>query len=123
MQAWLSPSEKPEVVEAISMTLNAAIKTHKKAEFQGFMLMMTRCDDCVDKANKFAKATKATKVNVALMPVDSRSIKSFKINLDEKVLNTIFVYKDGIVVAKFVNLTDSKKDQAKLKAAIAKVSS
>ena len=105
------------------MTLSAAVKSHKKAEFQGFMLMMTHCEKCVDKANKFAKATKATNISVALMPVESRSIKSYKISLDEKVLNTIIVYKDGIVVEKFVNLTASEKDQAKLKAAIAKVSS
>ena len=83
------------------------------------MLMLIECDDCVAKANKFASDTKAKSVNVALMPTDSRSVKSYKINLDEKVLNTIFVYKDKKVVAKFVNLTASKEDQEKLRAAIA----
>lgn len=101
------------------MTLNTAVKDHEKSNFQGFMLMLTECDDCVAKANKFASDTKAKSVNVALMPTDSRSVKSYKINLDEKVLNTIFVYKDKKVVAKFVNLTASKEDQEKLRAAIA----
>ena len=32
--------------------------------------------------------------------------------------NTVFVYKDKKVAAKFVNLTDSKEDLAKLQAAI-----
>ncbi|MCH7945348.1 MAG: hypothetical protein IIC73_04945 [Armatimonadetes bacterium] len=120
MQAWLSPSETSEVVEAISMTLNVAVADHKKAEFEGFMIMLTKCEECVDKANKFAGATKAKSIHIALLPTDSRSVKSYKISLDEKVLNTILVYKDKQVTAKFVNLTASKEDQAKLRAAIAK---
>ena len=105
------------------MTLNTAIKDHKKSEFEGFMLMMTMCDDCVGKANKFASSTKAKSVHIALMPTDSNSVKSYKISLDPKVKNTILVYKEKKVVAKFVNLTASKKDQEKLKAAIAKAAS
>ena len=103
------------------MTLNTAVKDHEKTELQGFMLMLTHCEGCVDKANEFASETKAKSVNIALMPTDSRSVKSYKISLDEKVLNTILVYKDKKVVAKFVNLTASKEDQEKLRVAIANV--
>ncbi len=123
VQAWIAPQEKAEVVASIGKVLEGSEAKYSKSEFQGFMIMLTRCDACVEKANVFSKEAKAAKIGIATLAVTDAAIKNYKVNLDKEMLNTIFVYKDKKVVEKFVNLTNSKEDIAKLEAAIAKASS
>ncbi len=123
VQAWISPAEKAEVVAAIGKTLEGAETKYAKTEFQGFMIMLTRCDACVDKAKTYATESKTSKIAVATLDVNNEAIKNYKVNTAKDMLNTVFVYKNKKVVEKFVNLTNSKEDIAKLEAAIAKASS
>lgn len=122
VQAWISPAEKAEVVASIGKTLEGAETTYAKSEFQGFMIMLTKCDACIDKAKTYASESKTTKIGVATLDVNNAAVKNYKVNTGKDMLNTVIVYKDKKVVAKFVNLTNSKEDIAKLEAAIAQVS-
>ncbi len=116
MQAWTSPTEDQKVADALAKTLSKANKDHKN--FKGFLIMMTMCDKCVAKANDFVKGDKYGDLSIATLSTDDHGIKDYKVSLDPKVKNTVIVYKGRKVTAKFVNLTDSKEDMAKLEAAI-----
>ncbi len=123
VQAWIAPQEKAEVVASIGKVLEGSEAKYEKSSFQGFMIMLTRCDACVEKANVYATGAKTSKIGIATLAVTNEAIKNYKVNVDKEMLNTIFVYKNKKVVEKFVNLTNSKEDIAKLEAAIAKASS
>jgi len=123
VQAWVSPSEKPEVVVALAKTLSANVAANKAAELKGFMIMLTMCAGCEGKAAKFAENAKIDNLGIATLGFENEAVKNYKVSLDKEVKNTVFVYKNKKVAAKFVNLTDSKEDLAKLEAAIAGVTS
>jgi protocatechuate 3,4-dioxygenase beta subunit len=119
VQAWMSPSEKPDTVMAIAKTLSANVEAHKAAELKGFMIMLTMCQACEGKAGKFAEAAKIENLGIATLSTGDKAVQNYKVSTEKDVKNTVFVYKNKKVVAKFVNLTDSKDDLAKLEAAIA----
>lgn len=118
VQAWVHPSEKADTVAAIAKTLSANVSAHKAADMKGFMIMLTMCGACEAKANKFAETAKIENLGIATLGVDNEAVKAYKVNTSADVKNTVIVYKDKKVAAKFVNLTDSKEDLAKLQAAI-----
>ncbi len=121
VQAWVHPSEKADVVAALAKTLSANVNAHKAADLKGFMIMLTMCQACEGKASKFAEGSKIENLGIATLGVDNAALKAYKVNPSSDVKNTVIVYKDKKVAAKFVNLTDSKEDLAKLEAAIAGV--
>ena len=123
VQAWVSPAEKSDTVIAIAKTLSANVNAHKAADLKGFMIMLTMCAGCEGKAAKFAESAKIDNIGIATLAFENEAVKNYKVSLDKDVKNTIFIYKDKKVAAKFVNLTDSKEDLAKLEAAIAVVTS
>lgn len=123
VQAWVSPSEKPETVLALAKTLSANVETYKAADLKGFMIMLTMCAGCEGKAAKFAEKAKLENIGIATLAFENEAVKNYKVSLDKDVKNTVIVYKNKKVAAKFVNLTDSKEDLAKLEAAIAGVTS
>lgn len=123
VQIWLSPSESPKTVEAFAKTISKAVKMNKKSEFKGFLINLTYCDDCVDKAEATAKYFKYDNIGFATLATSDGAVKRYKVNTSKEVTNTIFVYKDKKVVAKFVNLKADKYGLAKLNAAIQKVTS
>ena len=121
VQVWVSPGEKPEVTEALAKTLSASVDAHKSADLKGFVVMMTACPDCEAAAEKFATGLKFNNVGITTLPTTDGAVKAYKVSLDEQVRNTVIVYRNRRVTAKFVNLTDSKADLAKLNAAIGEV--
>lgn len=121
VQAWISPSESHDTVAAIAKTLSANIKAHKDADLKGFMIMLTMCSACEGKANKFAESAKIENLGIATLSTTDGAVKNYKVSTEKDVKNTVIVYKDKKVSAKFVNLTNSKEDLAKLEAAIQKV--
>jgi thiol-disulfide isomerase/thioredoxin len=108
VQAWVHPSEKADVVAALAKTLSANVAEHKAADFKSFMI---------------AESAKIDNIGIATLGVDDKALKAYKVNASADVKNTVIVYKDKKVAAKFVNLTDSKEDLAKLQAAIDGVTS
>lgn len=122
VQAWVSPNESADVVAALAKTLSANVKAHKAADLKGFMIMLTMCSACEGKASKFADTAKIENLGIATLSTSDGAVKNYKVSTDKEVKNTVFVYKDKKVAAKFVNLTNSPEDLAKLEAAIKQVS-
>ena len=120
VQIWLSPSESAETVEAFAKTISKAVKKYKKSEFKGFLINLTYCGDCEDKAKKTVKNFKYDNIAFATLASNDGAVKRYKVNTSKEVTNTIFVYKDKKVVAKFVNLKADKYGLKKLNAAIEK---
>lgn len=118
VQAWVHPSEKADTVAALAKTLSANVNAHKAADMKGFMIMLTMCQACEGKAQKFADGAKYDNIGIATLGMDNPAVKAYKVNTSSEVKNTVIVYKDKKVAAKFVNLTDSKEDLAQLQAAI-----
>ncbi len=118
VQAWFH-GEDPENVAAIAKAVNSAVGKSDK-ELKGFMIMLTMCDGCVNQAKAIAKNTPFNKIAIATLPTTDGAVKNYKYNLDSEVKNTVLVYKNKRVVAKFVNLKGDAKGIAQLQAAIAK---
>lgn len=122
MQAWIN-GDDPVNVAAVAKFLNDSVDQHKSSEFKGFVIML------VDSASKSKHSTDlselATKqsfndIGMAVLDQGDRSIKAYKFKVDPEVKNTVIVYKNKTVQAKFVNLKMDEKGIAGLKEAIAK---
>lgn len=123
VQAWVV-NDSVENAEAIAKHLNASVAKNESADLKGFMIMLTRGDACVTACKDIAaKAEKAemNKIGITHLPIADGAVKNYKVNTDADVKNTIFVYQNRKVVAKFVNLKADKEGLAKLDAAIAKI--
>ena len=69
-----------------------------------------------------AAKAKFDNIAMAYLPTKDKAIQNYKVNVDAAVKNTVFVYRDRKVVAKFVNLKADKAGLSDLHAAIAKAS-
>lgn len=122
VQAWFHMDSEANMT-AIARELNSAVASSKK-DFKAFMIMMKGCEKCEPMAKSFAtKAEKSGLKNVAIATLDGKdeAVKNYKINTDSAVKNTILVYKDRKVVARFVNLKADAAGMRQLRAAIASV--
>ncbi len=123
VQAWVV-NDSVENAEAIAKHLNASVAKNESADLKGFMIMLTRGDACVTACKDIAaKAEKSqmNKIGIAHLPATDDAVKNYKVNTGTDVKNTIFVYQNRKVVAKFVNLKADKEGLAKLDAAIAQI--
>ncbi len=84
-----------------------------KHEFKAFTIRVAFCENCVGETEDMAKAYGDTKVGIAHISSTDQAITDYKYNLDREVKNTVIVYKNRKVSAKFVNF---KADEAGLKA-------
>ncbi len=128
VQAWFN-NEDPKVAGDIIDLLGKSVNANKAKEFKGFALFLTDKDpsECTEadaiKAGYCKSCTEGNchcdKVGIAFLAKDNKGVQSYKYNLDSSVKNTVIVYKERKVIAKFVNLTS--KDLPKLKAEIDKI--
>jgi len=121
VQVWVN-GDSPENVKAFAKLLDARIKENKTtSQFKGFVIYLTSKDG-ISKATKtleqVAKDTKANDVALAYLDSSSKSVGDYKVNTDKQVKNTVFVYKNRKVTAKFVNLNPDKQGLAELNRAI-----
>lgn len=123
VQMWFSPGEDTKTIEAFAKVLNTAVEDNKKVEFKGFLINLTDCEKCVDKVKVIAKATPYQKIAFATLASSNEAVKSYKVSTDKSIMNTVFVYKDKKVIAKFVNLKADKQGLADLQKAIAQITS
>lgn len=119
VQVWTNGDDAENVV-ALANNLNERV-TKSAHEFRGFVINLTECDKCVDMTKTMAGQLKGDKVAMAYLPKDHEAIGLYKVNVSADVKNTVFVYKNRKVVAKFVNLKADKAGLASLNAAIAKI--
>ncbi|MBX3114585.1 MAG: hypothetical protein KF824_04815 [Fimbriimonadaceae bacterium] len=119
VQVWVN-GDAPENVVAIANDLDKKMAS-SKAEFRAFVVYLTHCEKCVEMSGTIAGKVKGEKVAVTNLPIDSPAVGDYKVNTDTAVKNTVFVYKNRKVVAKFVNLKGDEAGLKALNAAIAKV--
>ena len=119
VQVWAQMGDS-ENTAALAKSLDASVK-NSKAGLKAFVMNMTECDMCVTKTTNMAKEVKLANVGITYIGKDSDATKLYKINTASEVKNTVLVYKDRKVVAKFVNLKADKEGLSKLNAAIATV--
>lgn len=121
VQAWFNPHADAAEVMAIAKVVEEEVEK-KPSNLKGFMIMLSNCAACEGKAKNLAiDAEKKGLDKVAFAYINSKdeSIANYKINTDDKVKNTIMVYKNRQVVAKFVNLKNSPAELARLRSALA----
>lgn len=120
VQVWVNTDDEANVA-AIAKSLSSEVKS-SKSDLKSFVIKLTHCDACVASTKDLAASTKLTNIGIAHLSSKDEAVKNYKVNTDSSVKNTVFVYKDRKVVAKFVNLKGDKAGLGQLHAAIAKAS-
>lgn len=120
VQVW-NNGDKDANIEAIAKTISAEV-ADSKADLKGFVINLTMCAGCESKAAGMASKAPAN-IAIAKLANTNEAVKNYKVNIDAEVKNTIFVYRNKKVVAKFVNLEANEKGLAELQAAIGKAES
>ncbi|HRI43758.1 MAG TPA: hypothetical protein PLL78_09770 [Fimbriimonadaceae bacterium] len=119
VQVWVN-GDSLENVAKIAGVLNKTAASNK--EFKGFVIFLTSDKPATEKA--IVEANKKLGYDAIAMatlaPGDS-AVKNYKVNVASEVKNTVFVYKDKKVTAKFVNLEANEKGLGQLNEAIAKI--
>lgn len=82
------------------------------------MMSLTTSDEGIEQVKQIAGKVNSKELAFTYISPKDSAIKAYKINTAPEVKNTIFVYKDMRVVAKFVNLKADTEGLAKLNRAI-----
>lgn len=119
VQVWVN-GDSLENVAKIAGLLN---KTATKNEtFKGFVIFLTDATSETEKTlQEVNKKFGYDAIAMATLAPGDTAVKNYKVNLDAEVKNTVFVYKDKKVTAKFVNLEATEKGLGMLNEAIAKI--
>lgn len=125
MQVWVN-SDTPKNVGELAAWLDKAVKTHSDKGLKAFFVFIPAKGQGGEAiAKQVADLSAERKIeNVGMTYVngpDDTAVKLHRINTDEKVRNTIFVYKDKKVTAKFINLIANEGGLRSLNEAIAEV--
>ena len=123
VQVWVNGDDIDNVLE-ISKSLEKAVEAKKRSQFKAFVIVLT--DKAHSKQTATALEAAASKAGfddlaVAYLQKDDHAIKDYKVNTTADVKNTVFVYKDRTVKAKFVNLKGNKAGLTSLNTAIDKI--
>lgn len=134
VQVWVN-NQNPENVLAIAKDLDATMKKANAGganKFRAFVVFLQggcgAVSGCCDNADVLTKTLKdlAAKnhlqnVAFAYIPNTDESLKSYQINSDKAMENTVLVYKGRHVTTKFVNLKADKAGLASLDKAVAAI--
>lgn len=120
VQVWVN-GDSNENVLATQKILSNAVKNYAGKEFKAFVIVMTSDEKSLDTAQRLAEDNPFDNVAIALIPHNHAAVKSYKVNPDASVKNTVMIYKDRKVVANMVNFVANEKGAAALNSAIEKV--
>lgn len=115
-------SQDSDTVFAISKRISAAVEKNKASDLKGFSIFMTQDESHVASLNKWVETIDYTNVGWAYVGKDDPSIGQYKVNTDASILNTVLIYKNRRVVAKFINLGRDEKSLDQLDKALDSVS-
>lgn len=119
VQVWVR-GDSSENVTKIAGLLNDLAKGDEN--FKAFMIFISDDTEKIKaKLEKVAKENDFGKIAMAYLAPDDKAIEAYKINLADDVKNTVFIYRDKKVAAKFVNLQADEQGIAGLNEAVAKV--
>lgn len=125
VQVWLN-TEDMKSAASIAQALDRAVAAGSRSDLKGFVVFIRRSRGAEDRyaAQLREFATKNNLHNVGVTYVDAPSdqaVRSYRINTDPKVRNTVFVYRDRKVQSKFVNLPATSGGLDELAAAVRQV--
>lgn len=119
VQIWANMDD-PANIKGLAAAVSKSVASSKH-ELKGFVVNLAHCDKCVEGTKTFAKDSKLNNIGITYLKADTPYVKNYKINTDSAVKNTVIVYKNKKVAAKFVNLKADEAGLKQLSAAIAKV--
>lgn len=122
VQVWINGDSEANIAQ-IAKVLN------NRSEWQGqglksFVIFVSDPAKTAQTAKwieSIASKTGYSKVAMAYLPKNSEFVADYKINTSPEVKNTVFVYKNRTVQAKFVNLKADANGLAELNKAIDKI--
>jgi len=119
VQVWVNGDDLKNV-EAITKLLNDRVGNWEKSKFKAFVIVVASPDKkaAAIKEIETIAAKTSSKIPIAWIEKNNDAIGAYKVNTNAVVKNTILVYKDMKVSAKFTNLTANEKGLADLNAAI-----
>ena len=117
VQVWVNGDDEKNIT-AIAKLLNDATKDMKKSELKTFVIFVT--DDAKKAEAMLAQLAEKTGHEVALayLAKKNEAVSNYKVNLSPDIKNTVFVYKNRTVQAKYVNLKADEKGLAQLGASV-----
>lgn len=119
VQVWVN-NDSHENVMKIAQLLNKNAAANEN--FKGFVIFVTTTPkELGGKIESVVTESGLNKIGCAVIDPKNEALTNYKINLDKDIKNTVFVYKNKKVVAKFVNLTSDDKGLGQLTAAITSV--
>jgi protocatechuate 3,4-dioxygenase beta subunit len=121
VQIWVNGDSGANVM-AFAQTLQDAMKQYAGSKLKTFVIVLTDEAKSKDISNAIvgmAKKVGTSDVCMAWLPKNDEAVANYKVNTDAEIKNTVFVYKDRQVKAKFVNLKADKKGLMDLNDAIA----
>lgn len=118
VQVW-NNGDSSENIAKLAKVLSGEV-ADSKADFKAFVINLTSTPDCEKAAKEMASKLPYENIAITMLPTDNSAIKNYKVNVSPEVKNTVFVYRNKKVVAKFVNLEANEKGLGELKAAIAR---
>lgn len=120
VQVWVN-GDSGTNVQAIANNLQENMKAHSGAKLKTFVIFLTddsKSQDTAKAIEGMAKKVQANDVAMAWLGKGDKAVEDYKVNVAPEIKNTVFVYKDRQVKAKFVNFKADKKGLAELNAAI-----
>lgn len=118
VQVW-NNGDAGENISKIAKVLNGEV-ADSKAEFKAFVINLVSTPDCEQAAKDMAAKLPYQNIAITILPADNSAVKNYKVNVSPEVKNTVFVYRNKKVVAKFVNFQATDKGVEELRAAIAR---
>jgi hypothetical protein len=123
VQVWVNGDDTANVAELVKL-VDGSMAKNQSAKLKGFFIFLTDKSSApavAQKLEKLGETTHSDRVALAWLPKDDEAVGNYKVNVSPDVKNTVFVYRDRKVVAKFVNLKGDAKGLQALEAAIEKI--
>jgi hypothetical protein len=121
VQVWVNGDDSANI-EAMAKLLDKEAAAMKNAELKTFMIVVTEApEQTAGLLTKIATENKLANVHLATLSPKNEAVTNYKFNLSPEVKNTVFVYKDRKVEAKFVNISQKDEGFKPLEQAIVKI--
>lgn len=118
VQVWVNNDTDANVL-GTAKALSGMVK-NSKADLKAFVIKLSSCDACVEATKGWADKAKLDNIAMAYLPVKDKAVTNYKVNTDAEIKNTVFVYRNKQVVAKFVNFEANDAGLKALSAAVMK---
>ncbi len=131
VQVWINNDNwenATKIAKTLDERMSKANGSATKPALKAFVVFVQPSDSETSDSKAFAKklsdvaeSNHFENVALAYVPSGDAAVKGYRINLDTQVQNTVFVYKNRKVMAKFVNLKADDKGLANLNAAVSSI--